>query len=84
MDVMTYSEVRNNLKSVMDRVVDDCSEVIVTRRGGKPVVMISLDTWRSLEETEYLLADPANATELRASLAELDSGQVAEHELIEP
>ena len=63
MDVMSYSEVRNNLKSVMDRVVDDCSEVIVTRRGGKPVVLISLDTWRSLEETEYLLSDPANAAD---------------------
>ena len=84
MDVMSYSEVRNNLKSVMDRVVDDCSEVIVTRRCGKPVVLISLDTWRSLEETEYLLSDPANAAELRASIAELDSGKVAEHDLIEP
>ncbi len=84
MDVMSYSEARKNLKSVMDRVVDDCSEVIVTRRGGAPVVMMSLASWRALGETEYLLSDPANAAELRASIAELDSGKVAEHELIEP
>lgn len=84
MDVMSYSEVRKNLKTVMDRVVDDCAEMIITRRNGRPVVMISLDAWRSLSETEYLLSDPANAAELRASIAELDSGKVAEHELIEP
>ena len=83
MNVISYSEARNNLKSVMDRVVDDCSETIITRRNGEAVVLVSLAEWNSIVETEYLLSDPANAAELRASIAELDSGKVAEHELIE-
>lgn len=84
MDVMTYSDARKNLKSVMDKVVDDCSEVIVTRRNGEPVVMMSLANWRSLDETDYLLSNPENAKELLASIAELHRGNAEEHELIEP
>lgn len=84
MDVMSYSEVRNNLKSVMDRVVDDCSEVIITRRNGEPVVMISLADWRSMQETEYLLATPANAERLLRGIREFESGKGKIKELVKP
>ena len=55
MNVMSYSEARKNLKSVMDSVVEDCSEAIITRRNGEAVVMISMSEWTSIKETEYLL-----------------------------
>lgn len=84
MDVMTYSDARKNLKSVMDKVVDDCSEVIVTRRNGEAVVMMSLASWRSMSETDYLLSNPENARQLLESIAELERGEVEEHELIKP
>ena len=84
MEVLNFTETRANLKAVMDRVVDDCVPVVITRQRGKPVVMISLDAWNSMEETEYLLSSSANAAELRASIAELNAGAGQERTLIEP
>lgn len=84
MDVITYSDARKNLKSVMDKVVDHCSEVVVTRRNGEAVVMVSLSEWNSIVETEHLLANPKNAGRLRESIAELDRGEGIERELIHP
>lgn len=84
MDVMTYSDARKNLKSVMDRVVEDCSETIITRRNGEAVVMVSLSEWNSIVETEYLLSSPENAKRLRESIAQLDRGEGVERELIRP
>jgi antitoxin YefM len=84
MDSMSFSETRANLKAVMDRVVDDCMPVAVTRRAGRGVVMISQKEWDSIEETLYLLKSPANAKALLDSIAELDAGKGEEHELIKP
>ena len=84
MDVLSYSETRANLKQVMDRVIDDCAPVIITRQKAKAVVMVSLDDWNAMEETLYLLSSPKNAESLRAGIRELDAGGGEEHELIDP
>ena len=84
MDVLTYSETRANLKSVMDRVVDDHVPVVVARRRTRSVVMVSLEDWNAMEATMHLLSTPANAKALRESIAELDAGGGEEHELIHP
>lgn len=75
MRTLSSTELRQNLSSVMDRVNDDHEPVIVTRAKGKPVVMVSLEDWASMDETTYLLASPANRAELMASIAELDAGR---------
>ena len=84
MDVLTYSDTRANLKEVMDRVVDDRAPVIVTRKRGEAVVMVSLADWNAMEETLHLMSSPANAQRLRDSIRELDAGGGSERELIEP
>lgn len=84
MNVLTYSDTRANLKSVMDSVVDDRAPVVVTRQKGEAVVMVSLSDWNAIEETLHLLSSPANATRLRSSIAELDAGRGRERDLIEP
>ncbi len=84
MNVLTYSDTRANLKSVMDSVVDDRAPVVVTRQKGEAVVMVSLSDWNAIEETLHLLSSPANATRLRSSIAELDAGTGRERDLIEP
>jgi antitoxin YefM len=73
---LTSTELRATLATVMDRVNDDHEPVIVTRAGGRPVVMVSLEDWASMDETAYLLAAPANRAALRAALADLDAGRV--------
>ena len=84
MDVLTYTDARANLKSVMDRVIGDREEVVVTRRKGEAVVVVSLDTWNAVQETLHLVSTPENALALRRSIAELDAGQGTERDLIQP
>ena len=83
MQVLTYTDARANLKSVMQQVVEDHEEVVVTRKNGRPVVMMSLDAWNSIRETMHLLSTPANARALRESIAQLDAGKGVERELVE-
>ena len=68
---------------MLDRVVDDADVTIITRRDADDVVVMSLATWNSWKETEYLLASPANARHLREAIARLDEGQRLYRELIE-
>lgn len=60
---------------------NDAEELVVTRSGPEPVVIISLAEYQSMKETEYLLRNPNNAAALRRSIAELERGQVAERDI---
>jgi antitoxin YefM len=66
----TYSALRANLASYLDRVTDDREVVVVKRRGARDVAIIAADELAGLEETAYLLRSPANARRLREALAE--------------
>lgn len=83
MDIMTYSDARAQLKGVMDRAIHDKQEVVVTRKKGESVVVVSLDTWNAITETLHLLSTPQNASRLRASIAQLDAVNGEERELLE-
>lgn len=76
MRTLSSTELRANLSAVMDRVNDDHEPVIVHRAKGKPVVMVSLEDWASMDETTYLLASPANRAELLQAIAESREGKV--------
>ena len=84
MRTVNFSDARNNLKAVFDRVVDDADVTIITRRDAEDVVVMSLTEWNSWKETEYLLASPANARHLREGIARLNAGKREYHDLIEP
>ena len=81
MDAMTYSTLRANLASTMDRVCDDHEVLIITRNGDQAVVMLSLEDYKALEETAYLLRTPANAKRLLSAAAQLDADKGTEREL---
>jgi antitoxin YefM len=83
MDAISYTAARANLSKTMERVCNDHTPVIITRKSESPVVMISLEDYQSMEETAYLLRSPANARRLLASIAELESGQGVERDLAE-
>lgn len=69
------TDLRKNLSAMMDRVTADHEPLLVTRVGGEPVVMISLEDYEAMDETSYLLSNPANATALRRSIAQLNESQ---------
>lgn len=83
MNAITYSQVRSNLAKTMDKVCDDHSPIIITRKSQRSVVMISLEDYQALEETAYLLRSPKNARRLLESIIELESGGGTERELLE-
>jgi antitoxin YefM len=67
-DAINYSELRENLKSVLDRVCDDSIALMVKRRNGKDVIILSKDDYDKMDETAYLNASPANARHLREAI----------------
>ena len=75
MDAISYSAARANLASTMDRVCNDHEALIITRNGEQSVVMLSLDDFKSLEETAYLLRSPTNARRLLAAVEILATGK---------
>jgi antitoxin YefM len=83
MDAISYTHARANLAGTMNRVCDDHEPVIITRNGEKSVVMMSLDDYKALEETAYLLRSPSNAKRLMAAIEQLEAGRGKERELIE-
>jgi antitoxin YefM len=74
-DAITYSAARAKLADTMDRVCEDHEPIIITRSGQQAVVMLSLDDFKSLEETSYLLRSPKNARRLLDSIAVLEAGK---------
>ena len=84
MDTISYSKLRANLKSALDRAVDDHEVIVVERAKGGDAVLLSREDYESMAETAYLLRSPANARELLAGIAELDASLGKEHELIQP
>jgi antitoxin YefM len=82
MKVVSFSEARNNLKTVLDRVVEDADYSIITRRDADAAVVMSLEYFNSLLETVYLLKSPANAAHLERSIAQFKEGKALERDLL--
>lgn len=82
MHIFTYSDARNNLKSVLDKVNNDADVAFITRKEGGHAVIMGQEHYDSLMETLYLLSSPNNANRLTESIAQLRSGKKVERDLI--
>jgi antitoxin YefM len=83
MKVVPFSEARNNLKAVLDRVVEDADYTIITRRDAADAVVMSVELFDSLLETVHLLKSPANARHLERSIAQFKQGKTLERNLVD-
>lgn len=84
MNAITYTAARENLASTMDKVCDDREPLVITRNRDQAVVMVSLEDYKAMEETAYLMRSPANARRLLASIMQLESGQGKLRKLKQP
>lgn len=75
MRTMSYSESRARYAEVLDAAVDDREEIVITRAGREPAVVVALSEYESLKESAYLLRSPANARRLLASIEQLEAGR---------
>ena len=80
---MSYSSFRSSLATVLDQVNDDHSPVLITRRQGKPAVIMSLEDFQAYEATAYLASSPKNAARLNQAITNINAGKVVHHALIE-
>ena len=80
MKILSFSEARNNLKSVLDGVVNDADLTVITRRDAQDAVVMSLDYYNSLMETVHLMRSPANIEYLNKSIAQYKTGKVLQRQ----
>lgn len=77
---ITASDARKNLFPLIEQVNVDRMPIEITSKRGDAVLM-SVDDYRALEETAYLLRAPANVRRLIESLDQAGSGESEEHEI---
>lgn len=73
MKIVNYTELRLNLKYWLNSVIDDVEEVIIKRKDQKDLVLISLEEYNSLVETNYLLSGK-NRDVLLESIQDVNKG----------
>lgn len=83
MKTKTYTEAREKLSDIIEKVCEDHDPMIITKRRDKSVVMMSLEDYEALAETAYLLRSPRNARRLLESIKELEEGRGTEKDIFE-
>ncbi|MEL6560047.1 MAG: type II toxin-antitoxin system prevent-host-death family antitoxin [Bacteroidota bacterium] len=81
MEITTYSNFRQNLKSFMDKVFETRSPLFVTRSNGEDIVVLSKEDYDGIQETLHLLSSPKNAQRLKESIKELNKGDGTKRDL---
>ena len=74
MRTANYTDLRANLKEYIDSVIDDCDTVVINRGNGTGVVMISLEEYNSLKETEYIMSSPETMGAIRKGEEDIKNG----------
>ena len=73
--VANMSQFRKDLKYYIDSVTDN-NDTLIVNGNGKTVVVMSLDNYNSMDETDYLMSTPANKEMMYKSLQQLKEGKV--------
>jgi antitoxin YefM len=71
----SYTSLRANLASVLDRVIEEQEVVIVRRKGSGDVALVPAAELAGLMETAHLLRSPRNARRLLAALRRAKTGK---------
>jgi antitoxin YefM len=83
MHALTYTHTRQHFADVMRQVNDDHAPIVVTSQRGKPVIIMSLADYQSLEETAYLMRNPKGSQRLIEAVEELRRGEGTHRDLLD-
>ena len=83
MEVLNYTEFRNNLTENLNKVTADSEVIIVSRGKGKNVVVMSLDEYNAFKETIYLTSTKVNRKRLDDAIDEMEKGKFKKNKLIQ-
>ena len=70
---VNYTNLRENMKSYLDKVTEDYETLIITRKDNRNVVMISEESYNNLLENTYLTSTKANFDWLMESKKQLEN-----------
>ena len=80
---VNYTNLRDNMKTYLDKVTDDYETMIITRKDNKNVVMLSEESYNNLMENVYIMGNKTNYDWLMESKAQLEKGKVSTKNLVE-
>ena len=75
MQAVFYSQARNNLRDIINKVCDDFDEYIITTKDNKSAVVISYDEYSAMKETMYLLSSKNNRDRLNEAVDQIENLQ---------
>ena len=75
MRTLNYTTFRRKLSETMESICHESESVIITKGSSCSVVMLPLEDYSSLMETDYLLRNPNNSAWLQASIASARVGK---------
>ncbi len=75
MRTANFTDLRKNLKGYLDAVINDSDTVIINRDGNTGVVIMSLDEYNAIKDTEYLMSSPETMRAIREGQKEIEEGQ---------
>ncbi len=81
MQAVFYSQARNNLRSLIDKVCDDFDAYIITTKDDKAAVLISYEEYSAMKETMYLLSSKTNRDRLNEAVDQIDNLQFTKREI---
>lgn len=81
MQAVFYSQARNNLREIINKVCDDFDEYIITTKDEKSVVLISYEEYSSMKETIYLLSSKNNRDRLNDAVDQIESMQYTKRDI---
>ena len=73
MQAVFYSQARNNLRGIIDKVCNDFDEFIITTKDNKSAVIMSYDEYSSMKETMYLLSSKDNRDRLSDAVEQIEN-----------
>ena len=79
---VNYTNLRDNMKTYLDKVTDDYETMIITRKDNKHVVMLSEESYNNLMENVYIMGNKTNYDWLMESKAQLEKGKVSIKNLV--
>lgn len=73
MQAVFYSQARNNLRDIINKVCDDFDEYIITTKDEKSAVLISYEEYSAMKETMYLLSSKTNRDRLGEAIEQIEN-----------
>ena len=73
MKAVFYSQARNNLREIINKVCDDFDEYIITTKDDKSAVILSYEEYSAMKETMYLLSSKNNRDRLNEAVDQIEN-----------